>query len=115
MKEEFPARMLRIHCTEADRWQGKPLHEAVIAKCQELGLSGAIVFRGTEGFGASARIHHAKTFSVSKNAPIMISIVDTETQIVNLLPSLEQMLQSGLLYSSTVEVVRYSHDQARSG
>ena len=38
MKEEFQARMLRIHFVEADKWHGKPLHEAIIAKCQELGL-----------------------------------------------------------------------------
>jgi len=66
MKEEFQERMLRIHFT------GKPLHEAIVTKCQELGLVGATVYRGVEGFGASARIYHARSLSVSKDAPIMV-------------------------------------------
>ena len=46
--------MLRIHFGEDDRWQGKPLHEAILAKCIELGIAEAIVFRGIEGYGSPA-------------------------------------------------------------
>jgi hypothetical protein len=109
MKEEFQARMLRIHFTETDKWQGKPLHEAIVAKCQELGLAGAIVYRGLEGFGASARIYHARSLSFSKEAPIMVSVVDTEAQIQKLIPHLTQMISVGLIASSAVKVIRYSH------
>lgn len=69
MKEEFQARMLRIHFTEADRWDGKPLHEAIVAKCQELGIAGATVYRGLEGFGASARIYHAEACPSRRKSP----------------------------------------------
>lgn len=55
MKERFSARMLRIYFGEGDKWQGKPLHEAIVAKCQELGLAGATVYRGIEGYMARAR------------------------------------------------------------
>ena len=80
MKEEFKARMLRIHFTEADRWEGKPLHEAIVQKCMDIGIAGAIVFRGIEGFGASARIYHARSLAISKNAPIMVSVIDREEE-----------------------------------
>ena len=109
MKEEFQARMLRIHFTEADKWQGEPLYKAIVAKCHELGLAGAIVFRGIEGFGASARIYHARSLSISKNAPIMVSVIDTEEQIQKLLPHLDKMIEGGLVASSTVQAIRYSH------
>jgi uncharacterized protein len=108
MKEEFQARMLRIHFTEADKWQGKPLHEAIVAKCQELGLAGAIVYRGLEGFGASARIYHARSLSFSKDAPIMVSVIDTEDQIQKLIPHLDRMISGGLIVSSNVKAIRYS-------
>jgi PII-like signaling protein len=108
MKEEFQARMLRIHFTEADKWQGEPLHEAIVAKCQELGLAGAIVYRGLEGFGASTRIYHARTLSFSKDAPIMVSVIDTEDQIQKLIPHLDRMISGGLVASSGVRVIRYS-------
>lgn len=115
MKERYQAKMLRIHFIEADKWRGEPLHEAIVKKCRELGLTGAIVYRGVEGFGASARIHHALTLSISKNAPIMISVVDTEEQIQQLLPYLDQMIGGGLVAMSNVDVIRYSASAASAG
>jgi uncharacterized protein len=109
MKEQFPARMLRIHFTEADKWQGQPLYRAIVAKCMEIGIEGATVFRGIEGFGASARIYHARSLSISKNAPVMITVIDTEEQIQKLLPHLDQMIQGGLVAISRVEAIRYTH------
>jgi uncharacterized protein len=108
MREEFQARMLRIHFTEADQRQGKPLHEAIVTKCQELGLAGATVYRGLEGFGASTRIYHARSLSFSKDEPIMASVIDTEDQIQKLIPHLDLMITGGLVASSKVTVIRYS-------
>lgn len=114
MKEQFPARMLRIHFTEADKWQGKPLYQAIVAKCSELGLACVTVYRGMEGFGASARIHHARNLSFLKRAPIMVSVIDTEEQIQKLIPHLDEMIAGGLIASSTVEVIRYSRPSGGS-
>ena len=108
MKEEFPARMLRVHFGEDDKWQGKPLHEAILAKCRELGIAEAIVYRGIEGFGTASRIRHASHWRLSKDAPIQVSIIDTEEQIAKLLPFLDAMIEEGLVASSSVDVIRYS-------
>jgi PII-like signaling protein len=108
MKEEFPARMLRVHFGEDDRWHGKPLFEAILVKCKELGIAEAIVFRGIEGYGSASRIRHASHWPLSKDAPIQLSIIDTEEQIGKLVPYLDVMVEEGLVATSTVEVVRYS-------
>lgn len=108
MKEEFQGRMLRIHFTEADKWQGKPLHEAIVTKCQEFGLASAIVYRGVEGFGASARIHRTRSIFSANDAPVMVSVIDTEEQIQRLVPYLDEIVAEGLIASSRVEVIRYS-------
>jgi PII-like signaling protein len=92
MKEQFQARMLRIHFGEGDKWHGKPLHEAILAKCVELGMAGATVYRGIEGFGASTRIHHASHWTFSKDAPIMLTIIDKEERIAVLIPHLDEMV-----------------------
>ena len=99
--------MLRIYFTEADKWQGEPLYKAIVAKCMELGIEGATVFRGIAGFGASARIYHARSLSISKNAPVMVTVIDAEEQIQKLLPYLDQMIQGGMVASSRVEAIRY--------
>ena len=114
MKEQFQARMLRIHFGEDDKWQGKPLHEAIVAKCVELGMAGAIVYRGIEGYGASTRIHRTSHWKFSKDAPIMLSVIDTEDQIKKLIPHLDAMVEEGLIAISSVEVIRYSRDSAET-
>jgi len=113
MREQFEAKMLRIHFGEGDKWQGKPLHEAIVAKCQELGLANAIVYRGIEGYGASSRIHHSSLWRFSKDAPIMLSIIDREEQINKLLPHLDGMVEEGLIAISSVEVIRLSRTAAK--
>lgn len=108
MKEQFPARMLRIHFGESDKWQGKPLHEAIVALCSEMGIAGVMVYRGIEGYGSSTRIRHSSHWTFSKDAPIMLSIVDTQEQIERLIPHLDAMVNEGLVAMSRVEVIRYT-------
>ncbi|HTC57336.1 MAG TPA: DUF190 domain-containing protein [Candidatus Sulfotelmatobacter sp.] len=114
MKLEGKARMLRIHFGEDDKWQGKPLYEAIVVKCRELDIAGATVFRGIEGYGASTLIHK-KHLLWSSDRPIMVSVVDTEQNIKKLLPALDEMVAEGLIAMSEVEVIRYVHqDGVRS-
>lgn len=113
MQERFQARMLRIHFGEDNKWQGKPLHEAIVAKCVELGIAGATVYRGIEGYGASTRIRHTSHWKFSPDAPIMLSVIDTEEQIDKLIPHLDAMVQEGLVAISRVEVIRYSRSSAK--
>lgn len=102
--------MLRIHFGESDKWKGKPLHEAIVTKCQELGLASAIVYRGIEGYGTSTRVRHASLWKLSRDAPIMVSIIDTEENIARLLPHLDAMVGEGLVAASTVQVTRYTRE-----
>jgi PII-like signaling protein len=113
MKEQFEARMLRIHFGEGDKWNGKPLHEAIVAKCQELGMAGAIVYRGIEGYGTSTRIHHASYWKFSKDAPMMVSIIDREEEINKLIPHLDAMVEEGLIAMSVVNVIRLSRNSPK--
>ena len=107
MKEEFPARILRIHFGERDQWRGKPLHEAIIAKCQELGIAAAMAYRGIEGYGTSTRIRHSSHWKFSQDAPIMLSVIDTPEQIARLLPHLDEMVDEGIIATSDVDAIRF--------
>ena len=98
------SKMLRLHFSERDKHNGKPLYEAIVEKCKESGLAGATVFRGLEGFGESAEIHRAHL--ASHDQPIILMVVDSEEKIRPLLPVLEQMIHTGLITISDVEVRR---------
>ena len=108
MKEEFAGRMLRIHFGEDDKWHGKPLYEAILARCEELGILQATVFRGIEGYGSASRIRRSGHWNFSKDAPIQLSIIDTEDRIAALIPFLDDMIEEGLVASSSVQAIRYT-------
>ena len=115
MKQVFQARMVSIHFGENDKWQGKPLHEAIYVKCRELEIAEVMVYRGIEGFGPSTRIRHASHWIFSSDAPVQLSLIDTEAQIARLLPHLDKMVDEGLIALSTVEVIRYTrHSETAS-
>jgi len=109
MKIEGKARMLRIHFGENDKWNEKPLYRAIVEKCREMDIAGATVFRGIEGYGASTLIHRSHLLSFSSDAPVMVSVIDSEEKIAQLLPQLDRMVQQGLIAISDVEVIQYVH------
>jgi uncharacterized protein len=109
MKLEGKARMLRIYFGEDDKWQGKPLYRAIVEKCRELDIAGATVLRGIEGYGASTLIHRSHLLSFSPDAPVMVSVIDSEDKVEKLIPHLDRMVAEGLIAVSDVEVIRYAH------
>jgi PII-like signaling protein len=98
------ARILRIHTSETDRYQGKPLYEAIVAKCRELKIAGATVFRGLEGYGETAEMHRAHL--IRHEQPIIIVIVDVPENMARLIPVVEQMMRTGVLASSEAAMIR---------
>ncbi len=115
MKLEGRAKMLRIHFGEDDQWEGQPLYRAIVEKCRALDLAGATAFRGIEGYGASTLIRRPHHLSFSHDAPVMVSVIDSEEKIQKLIPFLDEMVAEGLIAISDVEVIKYVHqDGARS-
>jgi PII-like signaling protein len=58
------------------------------------------VYRGIEGYGTSTTIRHSGYWTLSSDAPIMLSIIDTEDQINRLIPHLDAMVEEGLAATS---------------
>lgn len=102
----------RIYIGEADRFDGKPLYEALIFKARELGLSGATVFRSPMGFGANSVVHSAKLLNLSSDLPIVVEIIDEEPKLQLFLQQVETMLDSGLVTLEPIKVVQYKHRAA---
>jgi uncharacterized protein len=105
------AKMIRIHVGEDDRWEGKPLHEAIVEEARKQDLAGATVYRGIEGYGASSRIHR-KHLLTSSDLPVMVCIIDEDRKIQQFLPTIERMVGDGLIAISDVEVIRYTTSNA---
>src|SRR4030088_263789 len=101
--------LLRIFIGESDRYQHRPLYEAIVLKARELHLAGATVLRGPLGFGRSSHMHTAKILRLSMDLPMVIEIVDTREKIDAFLPSLDPMMSGGLVTLEKVQVIRYTY------
>ena len=77
MKIPEEGKLLRVFIGEADKWEGKPLYEAIVHLAKKEGLAGATVLRGCMGFGAKSTMHTAKILRLSEDLPIIIEIVDS--------------------------------------
>ena len=99
--------LLRIFIGENDRYEHRPLYEAIVLRARELHLAGATVLRGPMGFGHSSRLHTAKILRLSEDLPLVIEIVDTEEKIKEFLPVLDGMMGSGLVTLEKVQVLQY--------
>ena len=104
-----PARLLRIHISESDRYGGKQLYEAIVHKCREMKIAGATVFRGLEGYGETAEMHKHRL--TRHDQPILISIIDSAENLARLVPMVEEMMDTGLMAISDVRMV---HVQKRA-
>ena len=103
--------LMRIHLGERDKYQGRPLYEAIVHLLRTRGFAGATVFRGIMGFGTSAGIHTEKVLRLSLDLPIVVECVDTEERIQEILPELDRMIGGGLITLERVRVIVYRPEQ----
>lgn len=99
--------LLRIFIGESDRWEHKPLYEAIVLAAREAQLAGATVLRGPMGFGKNSHLHTAKILRLSMDLPLVIEMVDSEEKINAFLPTLDSMIGGGLVTSEKVKVLHY--------
>ncbi len=101
-----PAKLLRIFLGEADQLDGEPLYEAIVKRLRVLEISGATVYRGILGYGAKGHTHKEGFWHLSRDMPIMISVIDTMEKIEEARQIVEGMLGDGLIVVSDVDMIR---------
>jgi len=109
VKIEGKAKMMRIYIGEADRWQDKPLHMALVEAMRANDIAGVTVYRGILGYGAHRHMHKDKALHLSHDCSIMLSVVDTEEKLRSFLALVDQMVEEGLVVLSDVDIIKYSY------
>jgi uncharacterized protein len=97
--------LMRIHIGESDRFQGKPLYQAVVDLLRAEGVYGATVLRGIGGYGSTSIYHTDKILRLSQDLPIIIEVVEYSERIEALIPRLDAMLDGGLITLEKVHVI----------
>jgi uncharacterized protein len=99
--------LMRIHIGERDRYEGKPLYEAIVQLLRQRGYAGATVTRGIMGFGATATLHTDKVLRLSVDLPVVVECVEKEEKVEAILPELDGMIGGGLITLEKVKVITY--------
>ncbi|MEW6235233.1 MAG: DUF190 domain-containing protein [Candidatus Omnitrophota bacterium] len=111
MKLPAEADLLRVFIGESDKFEGRPLYEAIVHEARKRGMAGATVLRGALGFGAHSRLHTAKILRLSEDLPMVVEIVDKPERIEEFLPKLDAMIDEGMVTIEKVRVFAYRHNQ----
>jgi len=109
---EEQGELLRIYIGESDRWERRPLYEAIVLAAREADLAGATVLRGLMGYGRHSRVHTAKILRLSEDLPIVIEIADRTDKIEAFLPTVDRMVTEGLVTLEKVRVLKYRGGEA---
>ena len=100
------AKLLRVFIGEADKWHGEPLYDAIVKRLRMMDIAGATVYRGVLGYGAKGHQHKKSFFHVSRDMPIMVSVIDSPEKITAAAEAIEDMLEDGLIVISDADIVR---------
>ncbi len=110
-RSEGDRTLMRIYIGESDRWEGKPLYEAIVELLRHSEFPGVTVLRGVGGYGASSHgrglYHTTNILRLSQDLPIVIEVVEYPERIEGILPKLDAMLGGGLITLEKVRVILY--------
>ncbi len=107
MQKGEKCKLLKIYVSEDSKFKGHSLYNAVVFKLKELGIAGATVTRGMEGYGKGKTIHTTRILELSSSLPIIIEAADSAEQIEKAIPFIEEMVEEGLILVADIEVVKY--------
>ncbi len=110
-RESTKASRLRIYIGESSRYQHQPLHHAVVMKARQMGLAGATVVRGVEGYGHTNRLHSANLLTLSGDLPIIVEVIDRAERVDAFAAVAADMVDHGLITVETVDVWHYGRSE----
>jgi uncharacterized protein len=105
--------LVRVFITDKDKHEGMLLADWIVHKAREVGISGATVLRGIEGFGTHSKIHNTRILDLSDNLPLVVELVDTKENVDKLLPLLDGAISEGLATTQAVTIRKYRSENTK--
>ena len=102
--------LMRIFIGESDRFQKRPLYEALVELFRAEGVAGATVIKGAMGYSGKNEVHSDRLLRLSSDLPVIVEVVDSEAKIDSVLPLIEGMFQGGLITLEKARVINFHKD-----
>jgi PII-like signaling protein len=93
-----------IYLNESDRWQGKPLHLAVLNYLRSENAYAACVLHAVAGFLGRQRVKTSHLVDAGGKLPVIIVFVDTDEHVSRVLPKLKEMAAHRLIVRENVVI-----------
>ena len=102
-----PAKKVTIHLNEDTSSQSDYLSQEILSLLLSQGVAGATLLRPEAGFGSHHRIHTREGGTDSDpHMPLRIEFIDTEQNIANFLPLLEELVTDGLVEAQDIVILK---------
>jgi uncharacterized protein len=98
--------LLRIYIAESASYEGRPAYKYLVDYFREKGFPGCTVFRGMMGFGHEKQLRTVDVLRLSLDLPVVIDVVDTEERIMQVIPDVEKVVETGLVVTQKISMIR---------
>ena len=109
-----PAKKVTIFVNEDTRYHMGSLHDAILTFLLHKGVAGATATRAMAGFGPHRVMHTLSMEARAEHLPIRIEFIDAAGKVDELLPTLYEMVNDGLIEVQETTVVKAATKERRS-
>lgn len=113
MLSKGPAKRVTVFVNEDTRHGTEPLWRAVFDLLVHKQAAGATVTRPLMGFGSHHRVHSSEMEAQMEHLPIRIEFVDTAERVQELLPTLYDLVNDGLIEVQDTHVVKVAQKETK--
>ncbi len=106
MQYEGKCKILRIYLNKFTHYENKFLYEVLVKKAHDMGLAGAMVFHGIEGFGFCCPGCRTLNLGVAASTcqPLVAEFIDKEEKIREFLPIVKQIMKKGAIVVQDADI-----------
>lgn len=112
MLEKGAARKVTIFVNEDTQHHFESLCDAILTFLLHKGVAGATATRAIAGFGAHHALHAANMEARAEHLPIRIEFIESAAKVDDLLPTLSDMVNDGLIEVQDTQVVKAASKDA---
>jgi PII-like signaling protein len=103
-----PAKKVTIFINEDSQHHMIALHDSIMNFLMHKEVSGATAIRAYSGFGSHEMLHTPKIEVLADHLPIRIEFIETSEKVEEILPTLYEMVNDGLIEVQDTTVVRHA-------
>lgn len=101
---------ITMYLEEADRYKHHSLHNGILQYLRAQNMAGAYAFHAVAGFVGRGQVHTASLVESGGSLPVILTFVDTEERVEQVLPRLREMAAHRLIIRENVTIVQNTLD-----